>query len=577
MKLSAGFAALALRIQEALTSDLSNSDVMRRLSDCLQEQSSGSGMWCYCLDYFGDADAGDVIYCCGGDTFRAPYTFTTVDGKVACSIDMNAAIEVMPRTVYDEMAEDADHYAAMESEKLYAGDIPLYERFIAPAERAAAGSKDFAGKGKSFPILKAADVMAAVRAMSKAGPDNYKQDVLKKNIIRIAKAKGFEDQLPKSWRSDGAKESQPAAAAPGVIRLVEAIAPDCLPAVLFAEAGVMSLREAFADALPIKLIAPGAGSSAFYTEEMLKRDGPVVFKAGTPMRIDHPTKAEEAARPEGSVKDWAAVLGKDAYWLDSGPRGPGLYSEVKPFSDHAVTLKEKGPYAAVSIAAYGEPLLGPNGKPVMREGKTVLARLTSADGVDMVTRAGAGGMFLSEAARSANPNNNSEENEMDAAEFKKLQESLTLREANEKRLLERAIRGDARELAAATLKPISLHESGKALVLEHVLGTVEAPRPLPLTEAGELDSKKFLEALDAEAKRVGAVIAQATGSGNVRGMGTAPAAAVDVKVQEAADAARADKAKRLRESSVKAYMDIGLPRAAAEAAADRGAAQIAAA
>lgn len=323
------------------------------------------------------------------------------------------------------------------------------------------------------------------------------------------------------------------------------------------------LKEAFEPGFKIKLIAPGKGSTAFYTEEMLKRDGPNVFKAGTPMRIDHPTSAQEAERPEGSVRDWGAVLALDAYWLDTHPKGPGLYSEVKPFSDHVLTISEKGPYAGVSISAWGEPLKE-NGKVVMREGVPVLARLTGADGVDMVTRAGAGGMFLTEAARTANPNEGGAD-DMDAAELKKLQESLALREANEKKLLDRALRGDAREFITTTLRGVTLHEAGKELVLESVMRG-EIPQ-----KDGMLDEAKLKESIDAEAKRIGIAFAAATSSGRVQGLGAPAPTPIDVKEFEHK---KFEGENRYKES-VQSFMDMGMPKAAAERAAKRGVGEVA--
>jgi hypothetical protein len=307
----------------------------------------------------------------------------------------------------------------------------------------------------------------------------------------------------------------------------------------------------------IKLIAPGKGSTAYYTEAALKQAvADNIFKAGTPMRIDHPTEAEEAARPEGSVKDWGAVLSQNAVWLDDyAGAGPGLYSEVKPFTDHAQTIEEKGPYAGVSIQANGIALTE-NGKTVMREGVPVLAKFTSAEGVDMVTRAGAGGMFLSEAARTAN---SQEEEAVNADELKRLQESHNAQVAINKRLLERAIRGDAREAAETILKPLSLHEAVKAEVITNVL------RDVPMKD-GDLDREKFAEAVNAEAKRLGALAAALSGSGRVQGMGATVPTPIDAKEVER----QATEKKALREAAVKAYMDIGMPKDAAERAADRG-------
>src|SRR5262249_38180851 len=153
----------------------------------------------------------------------------------------------------------------------------------------------FAGKNKSFPILKAGDVMAAVHAMGRAGSDNYDAATLKANIIRIAKAKGFAAELPKAWQGkEKAKESMGRReTVPGALALVESCA--------FAQD--MALREATTAGKRIKLIAPGKGSTAFYTAEALKKAASDrIFKAGTPMRIDHPTAQQESERPEGSVK-----------------------------------------------------------------------------------------------------------------------------------------------------------------------------------------------------------------------------------------------------------------------------------
>src|SRR5262252_5104740 len=96
---------------------------------------------------------------------------------------------------------------ALKAEGLYTA-LPLYERFIGKAERDAASSDDFAGKGKSFPILKPGDVMAAVRSIGRAGSGNLGPSGIKARIISIAKRKGWTKYLPKSWRGDdSAKEA----------------------------------------------------------------------------------------------------------------------------------------------------------------------------------------------------------------------------------------------------------------------------------------------------------------------------------------------------------------------------------
>ena len=65
---------------------------------------------------------------------------------------------------------------------------------------------DFAGKDRSFPIVKPGDVSDAASSIGRAGPDNYSSDKLKSNIIAIAKRKGasFVAQLPKAWIAEKA-------------------------------------------------------------------------------------------------------------------------------------------------------------------------------------------------------------------------------------------------------------------------------------------------------------------------------------------------------------------------------------
>lgn len=315
-----------------------------------------------------------------------------------------------------------------------------------------------------------------------------------------------------------------------------------------------------AGGLKVKIIAPGKGSTAFYTEEVLKRDGPKVFKSGTPMRIDHPTMAEESARPEGSVKDWGAVLAADAVWLGEGdaPAGAGLYAPLKPFSDHEATIREKGPYAGVSIRASGTALME-GGRPVMREGVPVLASFTAAEGVDMVTRAGAGGLFLTESARRAALS--SEGVGMDEATIKRLvSEGITAGIAGALApLRERAVKGDATVCGSLVLAPLPLNEAQRGFVLNTVVrGT------LPLTEAGELDEPKFKVLVIEEAKRFAATLPDTS---IVRNMGAAASGTELPELTEAQLLAREATSKAARETEVadelSIFESLGMPKDAA--------------
>jgi hypothetical protein len=512
----------------------------------------GTGHYAQYHDHAGDDKSGDVIYSVDGNTVSAPYEMSKDEGGAAKTyIHSDKATNVVPRTVYEPEADqdELDQYATMTEAGLYTrGPIPLVERNIPQSERDAADSGDFAGKGKSFPILKAGDVDAAFHALGRAGSGNYSTDVIRKNIIKIAKRKGF--PLPKSAQEDAGasasesrrtttreakkpmkdcpdckgsggdgdddcdtcsgtgkvpafqKSKESGAAKTGAVRLVESAAT----------LETIRLQEARAD-YEIKLIAPGKGSSAFYPAEVLKRDGPQVFKAGTHVYLNHATAAEEAARPEGDVKNLAGVLTTDAVYHESHAKGPGLYGRMKVFADHAQTVEEKAPHVGMSIRASG---VAESGR--MRDGLPVLKELTGAESVDVVTRAGAGGMILTESARRANTQE-------------------TSMEANEKRLLEslvrKELRRDAITAAARILQPLSLTEAQREYVVDNVIGPIDRPNALPLTEAGELDVKKFGEAVSAELSRFGAAL----GIGpRVTGMG-APAPVEITEAQRATQAA----------------------------------------
>ncbi len=482
---------VAKALQEAL--ELSHTDICKTLADELGDMYPGE--YAYVCDVFGDAKSGEVVYYCSGETWKAPYEIGEVNGKRTCAIDDDEAVEVMQRTVYDEEADEADVYSSMgeafKQAKLYT-DLPVYERFISKKERDAMDSGDFAGKGKSFPIKTSADVDAAFHSLGRAGSDNYSTAVIRANIIKIAKRKGL--KLPKSAQET--KESAQVAGAE--LKLCEGAA-DFLKEI--------TLTEARAN-YPIKLISPGTGTTAHYPAAVLERDGPKVFKAGTLMFWNHPTRAEEAARPEGNLDNLAAITTSDARWETSGVKGPGLYAEAKVMADYSQKVEERAPHIGLSIRAGGKA----SGREV--DGKPELASIEYAESVDYVTRAGRGGLALAEAAKYAGllPN---EGGDMTPEEAKKLIEAGIA--AANKPLLERLQRADAKEEAVRLLEGVTLPNETKARVVDRVLTAI------PLTEAGAIDQKKLDELVVAEAKAEGEYLAKVTGSGRVFGMGVGTA------------------------------------------------------
>ncbi len=286
----AGAQALALLAREAADSaDMSHKDLCSWLSDAVRE-CMPEGCWCYFIDFVGDGESGKVIYCCDGDLMQADYTITKSDAGVSVKIDSENAVDVAQMTTY---VPEAD-------EESYAGEAKARERQITKKMRDDAGAGDFAGKNKSFPILKKGDVKAAVSSMGRAGAGNFSTAQLKANIIRIAKKKGFEGELPKEWTAKQEAASREAGARHSktdqdLIQNIHdhSLALGATPATPESnDNGVdeSAAIEVVGDVIPLregavgqdgtaylKLIAPGWGSCGYYPDRVLERDGPTIF------------------------------------------------------------------------------------------------------------------------------------------------------------------------------------------------------------------------------------------------------------------------------------------------------------
>src|ERR1017187_4854231 len=207
--LRAGFVVIAQKLQEA--ADMNHSDVRSRLTKAVTDAHQGTGTYANYIDHTGDGESGDCIYTADGSMKKTPYELSDVGGKATANLNTADAVSVTPTTTYQEEADDDDQYASMMEAKIYTeGPKPLIERFISKAERSGASEDSFAGKGKSFPILKPGDVGAAVHAMGRAGSGNYGMAQLKTNIIAKAKAKGWTSELPKAWRGDATPAAESA-------------------------------------------------------------------------------------------------------------------------------------------------------------------------------------------------------------------------------------------------------------------------------------------------------------------------------------------------------------------------------
>lgn len=128
------------------------------------------------------------------------------------------------------------------------------------------------------------------------------------------------------------------------------------------------------------------GSTGYYPAETLLRDGPKVFKKGTPMYLDHISAEDTARGSYGSVAKLAGELAEDAYY-----DGDGLYAEIEVFEHQRHIIKSLQNKIGISIRARGRTVTeNLNGQlvPVFKE-------LLLARSADFVVKAGAGGKIVS--------------------------------------------------------------------------------------------------------------------------------------------------------------------------------------
>jgi regulator of replication initiation timing len=128
------------------------------------------------------------------------------------------------------------------------------------------------------------------------------------------------------------------------------------------------------------------GSSGYYPAEVLFRDGPVAFPAGTHVDLDHPTSEEDVERPERSVRDLAGYLVDGARFEESAD-GRGLFARIQFIDELKDRIKSLAPVIGLSIRAAGEIEVRPDGQRVIRA-------ISEGLSVDVVTRAGAGGRLV---------------------------------------------------------------------------------------------------------------------------------------------------------------------------------------
>lgn len=279
----------------------------------------------------------------------------------------------------------------------------------------------------------------------------------------------------------------------------------------------------------IRLIAPGKGSSGWYSPEVLQRAAGRFSEAKS--FIDHQTRTQESERPEGSLRDLVGQIVGTPVYESNGASGPGLYGNLKVFSHWQPFVEELAPYIGVSIRASGKTKAGDVGGQQM----PIVEDIVSAKSVDLVVAAGAGGKLLSEArvvelfeaARDHRwePGGASGrsgavaplESEKDMQELEEARSELATTRADLARLRERLLLREAADTAAKHLRSVELPDVTKERLVSQL-----SMRP-PVKD-GDLDEAAFIEQIREAVRSESTYIAQITESGRVRGMGSAPGA-----------------------------------------------------
>jgi len=146
-----------------------------------------------------------------------------------------------------------------------------------------------------------------------------------------------------------------------------------------------------------KLIAGDVqGSTGYYPASMLQQTVEAnVFHAGLPIYGDHPSGTEEVERPERSIHDLAGRLVTDAIY-----ESDGLYADIEVYPLFIPLVAPMAESIGMSIRASGTAEYGK--QPPGQRGPLITS-IVSAESVDFVTAAGAGGKLVSllESARAA--------------------------------------------------------------------------------------------------------------------------------------------------------------------------------
>lgn len=172
-------------------------------------------------------------------------------------------------------------------------------------------------------------------------------------------------------------------------------APAAPPLLDLVEAGG-AVREAKSDGprgvYVIDIIRSGwnTSGSRYYPAEVLERDVPKTYPAGSHMYIDHPARSEDEDRPERSLTTLAATFLETPWAVQEADGRTVMRTTARVFSTWQPLIREAWPVIGVSINGNGHGEWGE------REGRsgTIVEELTYGRSVDFVTKPGAGGRVV---------------------------------------------------------------------------------------------------------------------------------------------------------------------------------------
>ncbi len=244
--------------------------------------------------------------------------------------------------------------------------------------------------GGRYPIETAKDVADAVDDFGRAGnePD------AKAHIIKRAKALGA--KLPDGWQPRS-EEPKPAKKAKAKKAKPKAAREAVRFVARLHEAAVTKTGGAY----EATVLQEGPGNEQdrnAYSRDALRNAVAAGMFEGLQAYADHPTPTEERERPERSVRQLVGHF-KEARYLDGNPaevrakfvpiQGPG-YEWVTSLIESALAAPEGKPLIGISIDGYGT---SPDKTEIGGRQYNLIREITSLGSADLVTRAGAGGMF----------------------------------------------------------------------------------------------------------------------------------------------------------------------------------------